>query len=404
MARIALVEAYPYATIRGGDGVYLDRLRSYLIASGHEVLSIITDLSRGRTNPFVRLHTEATGDHRWRLRAAIRIGRDLYLSWAPGLLWNAARRLIGKRPADGEPGMAEGNWLQRQILDAQPDVVILAFGACAFSGLIAAAGTPVAAIRGFLAEVENRIDGGGRQVSAVLARKYAELAPADFVAFNNRADIASYTQRTGKQAFLVGIGFPQRPVAAANAEPVLLFVGAATSCNLQSLHWFLDRCWPSILDRVPGVELRVVGSIGAAIGADVPPGVTIVGVVADLEPEYRSAQLVVAPLISGSNGVKTKVAEALSFGRSLVTTSLGLDPEDHELAKDGLIVADDETDFANAVITLLVGQDVRKELELKAAVLFQYLYSEASAYNKLDWFIGESQGRFHRVHHNRGVA
>jgi glycosyltransferase involved in cell wall biosynthesis len=402
MARIALVEAYPYATIRGGDGVYLDRLRSYLIASGHDVLSIITDLSRGRASPLVRLRTEAQGSHRWKLRSAIQIGAGLYLCWATGLLCNVVRKLAGRSPNDGEPGLAEGNWLQRQILDAQPDVTILAFGACAFSGLIAAAGTPVAALRGFLAEVENRMDGLNRPSSAIVARKYAELEPADFVAFNNRADVASYTAQTGRPAFLVGIGFPPRGAAGSGSDPVLLFVGAATTCNLQSLRWFLESCWPSIRDRVPGTRLRIAGSVSAAIDGELPDGVTALGVIPDLEPEYRGAQVVVAPLISGSNGVKTKVAEALSFGRSLVTTSLGIDPDDWRVAKDGLIIADSENDFADAVVGLLTKKGLRQELEGKASVLFKHLYSESSAYSRLDRFIEESISRPHRFQH-KGV-
>ena len=50
------------------------------------------------------------------------------------------------------------------------------------------------------------------------------------------------------------------------------------------------------------------------------PNVELVGAVDDLEPYYLGAKAVIAPIFDGS-GMKTKVAEALMFGKRVVGTS-----------------------------------------------------------------------------------
>lgn len=391
MASIALVEAYPYATIRGGDGVYLDLIRRHLIASGHQVTSIITDVCRGRASPIVRLHSQAREGHRWIVRAGLPLGDRAYLSFQPAILRNAAMRTLGRQPRrDGEPTGAERKWLVRQLHRARPDVVILAFGACAFTKMLADQGFAVAALRGFFEECENRLSGPTAGRSRPFDARYEELAAADFVAFNNKADARLYADRTGRLASLVGMGFPPRAQIVQDTTPAVLFVGAATACNVESLHWFLDRCWPTILRHVPDAHLDVVGSIVHAIGQARHPNVTLVGPVDDLSAAYAASQVVVAPLVLGSNGVKTKVAEALSFGRPLVTTSLGVEPDDRPLLGDGVSTADDPDDFAACVVRLLTDRALRRRHEKGAVEIFERLFSTQVAHASLSRFVQQT--------------
>ena len=64
------------------------------------------------------------------------------------------------------------------------------------------------------------------------------------------------------------------------------------------------------------------GSAGVAELAK-RPGVVIEGFVPDLADVYATAELVVAPIFSGS-GTKVKVLEALSHGLPVVTTPEGI--------------------------------------------------------------------------------
>ena len=387
MAIIAIVEAYPYATICGGDAVYLERLRDHLRSQGHSLASFVTDVSRGRTSPLLRLHhTPGTGQ-RWRVRRALPLGGGRYLALAPTLLLNAVRRMGGLHPIDDGPGEDEARWLVRQLRRLAPDVTILAFGACAFSDALTRSGFEVAALRGFLVETENRLGDGEQTTRPLPPRHDAELAPARFVAFNNKGDAEAYSARTGREAAVVGMSFPRRAGPAIDAGPTLLFVGAATACNQASLTWFLDQCWPTIIARVPDAQLRVVGKVAGMFGSGLPSGVRAIGPVADLANEYVSARLVIVPLVSGSNGVKTKVVEALSFGRPIVTTSLGTEPAYREQLGGGMTVADEPDAFAAAVITLLRDKAAGNRAAAAATALFDRLYSDQAAYGSIDRFV-----------------
>lgn len=389
MARVAIVEAYPYATVIGGDGVYIDRLRSYLLDRGHEVISIVTDTARGRANPILRFHGKESGAHSWLVRAAVRVGKRTYLSLLPAMILNAGRRLCGARPGDGDPQRAEQVWLAAALRRLDPDYVMLAFGACAFAESLSQGRAVIIALRGFLAEVEHRLVGARQANEALVAERDAELAAADLATFNNNADVLAYFERTGREAVCVGMGFPRRPLTSASGEPIVLFVGAATACNLESLRWFLDLCWPRILQDVPSARLHVVGSSGPVLPKPIPAGVVIIGEVDDLSDEYAKAHIVVAPLVSGSSGVKTKVVEALSYGRALVTTMLGIEAGDREHIAAGLVIADDAHDFAAAVTGLLTDPVRRMNMEVAAATLFDAHYSSDAAYAPLraymDW-------------------
>jgi glycosyltransferase involved in cell wall biosynthesis len=336
----------------------------------------------------VRLHGPPEEGHRRVVRAGLRLGDRAYLSFQPEVLRNAAMRMLGRRPRrGGEPAAAERRWLVRQLRRARPDVVILAFGACAFTKMLADGGFAVAALRGFFEECENRLSGPTMCRNRPADARYEELAAADFVAFNNKTDARLYADRTGRPASLVGMGFPPRAQIVQDTMPAVLFVGAATACNVESLHWFLDRCWPTILRHVPNARLDIVGSIVHAIRQARHPNVTLVGPVNDLAGAYAASQVVVAPLVLGSNGVKTKVAKALSCGRPLVTTSLGIEPDDRALLGDGVSTADDPDDFAACVVCLLTDRALRHRHEKGAVAIFERLFSTQVAHASLGGFI-----------------
>lgn len=399
MASIAIVESYPYATVLGGDGVYTDRLRSHLLACGHEIVSVVTDASRGRANPLLRLRSEMRRPHRWVIRGAVRVGESAYLSLLPSLAWNTLRRALGLTPRDGDAGKGERRWLSRLVRKLDPDVVVLVHGACTFSANLTGRRSRIIALRGFLSEIEHQVAFEGQVDHELLAARDAEMASADLVAYNNKADVRSYRERTQRPASLIGMGFPLR-VSEARAEapgpatgPIVLFVGAASNCNLVSLRWFIELCWPSIIRSVPDACFRVVGTAGGAYGRTPPPGVVIVGGVRDLAAEYERSSVVIAPLVRGSNGVKTKVAEALSYGRAVVTTTLGIEADDRAMAAGCLSISDEPDSFSHAVIRLLTDVEERVMVETRARALFDRLYSEHAAYSTLRAFIaGEEHG------------
>lgn len=160
-----------------------------------------------------------------------------------------------------------------------------------------------------------------------------------------------------------------------------LFVGAVDyGPNKQALRWFLDEVWPRVLVRVPDARFVAVGrglaeSHPRATGE--PAGVAFCSDVASVDPYYAEADVCVVPLLSGG-GTKIKLVEALSRGRAVVTTSLGLEGlEEH---RSVLEVADGAQEFADVVADLLTDPERAAKLgELSAQASRSFSWDTAMA-------------------------
>jgi glycosyltransferase involved in cell wall biosynthesis len=88
--------------------------------------------------------------------------------------------------------------------------------------------------------------------------------------------------------------------------------------NAEGLEWFVRRVLPDLIERIPEIELHVVGHSGSHMhfGSE---RVKLRGFVPNLPNEYAQASLVVAPIHSGG-GTQIKIVEALAHGRPLVAS------------------------------------------------------------------------------------
>lgn len=114
----------------------------------------------------------------------------------------------------------------------------------------------------------------------------------------------------------------EEPAAALEvAQPVdrpkyALFVGGIYYANRAGIAWFAKHVSPRI-----GLRTIVVGHGFETFRTDLETSgaVEVIGGVDDLSSWYRGAHVVVAPIFDGS-GMKTKVAEALMFGKRIIAT------------------------------------------------------------------------------------
>lgn len=137
---------------------------------------------------------------------------------------------------------------------------------------------------------------------------------------------------------------PAAPAEGGRRDPYYLFVGSAFYANLAGIAWFARRVAPRLAMStvVVGRGLEAYRALLESRG-----GVEVVGGVDDLAPWYRDARLVVAPLFDGS-GMKTKVAEALMFGKAVVGTPDAF--AGYEAVRDCAgAVASTSDDFVNAL-------------------------------------------------------
>jgi len=135
---------------------------------------------------------------------------------------------------------------------------------------------------------------------------------------------------------------------------VLSFIGSYTYApNVSAANYLLQEVWPLIKNRVPDASLIIAGNKPENIPAyhDKNCNVSFPGFIPDIKDLYRTAQLVVCPILSGG-GTRVKILEAAAHGRAIVSTSIGA--EGLEL-NDGthLAIRDGAKDFADECVKLL---------------------------------------------------
>ncbi|KQQ14826.1 hypothetical protein ASF53_08340 [Methylobacterium sp. Leaf123] len=155
------------------------------------------------------------------------------------------------------------------------------------------------------------------------AGEAAGLARADVVLAIQAAEAGSFASLTDSRVLLLPPHFPvQKPFAVPERVARIGFLGHGNDPNLFSIGRFI-RVWREgwTPDRP---ELVIAGEICRSLPGVEGPGVRLLGYLDRLEDFYAQADLVVAPMLMGS-GLKMKVGEALSFGRPVVGTEIGLE-------------------------------------------------------------------------------
>ena len=155
------------------------------------------------------------------------------------------------------------------------------------------------------------------------AGEAAGLSRADLVLAIQAAEARGFAALTDRRVLLLPPHFPaRRPFAVPERVARIGFLGHGNDPNLFSIGRFV-RAWAQ--DWTPGrPELVIAGEICRSLRGVEGPGVRLLGYLDRLEDFYDQADLVVAPMLMGS-GLKMKVGEALSFGRPVIGTEIGLE-------------------------------------------------------------------------------
>lgn len=155
-------------------------------------------------------------------------------------------------------------------------------------------------------------------------QKYADIN----IVFNQRdADVFERVYGYKPEAIIpLPAPIPQEKdqcnMTAYNANQVnLLFVGKKYYPNLVGLQWFADKVMPGL---PPNICVNIVGR-GLEYLKEIYTDIrfNVIGGVDSLDPYYRQADIVIAPLFDGG-GMKSKTVEALSYGKVFVGTEESL--------------------------------------------------------------------------------
>ena len=122
-----------------------------------------------------------------------------------------------------------------------------------------------------------------------------------------------------------------------------LFVGVAFFANIEAVQWFIDFVMP----KVTGHFYIVGKGMDDVMFKNVSERVHIYGYVDDLSLYYYCARYVVSPIHVGG-GMKTKTAEALMFGKTILGSKEAF--EGYEVDDRCMILCETAEDYVNNLI------------------------------------------------------
>lgn len=147
----------------------------------------------------------------------------------------------------------------------------------------------------------------------------------------------------------------------------LLFVGSMRwQPNIDAVDFFLLHVFPKVLSVIPDVSLTIVGdgSESVLIPPDLIRSVNVLGYVESLGKIYKESGIAICPILSGS-GTRVKLVEAASYGKAIVSTSIGCEGLEFVNGKNCLI-EDESEGFAQAICKLINDQNMRAQIGKEA--------------------------------------
>jgi sugar transferase (PEP-CTERM/EpsH1 system associated) len=175
------------------------------------------------------------------------------------------------------------------------------------------------------------------------------------------------------------------PPAQSSDEARIIFVGAFQHLpNVEAMLHFCREVLPLIREKVPGIELLIVGSNPTPTIAHLAniPGVCVTGFVPDIRPFMARSSVYVVPLRLGV-GIRGKILEAWGMGMAVVSTSVGCAGLRCEHDKN-ILVADTPENFAQQVLSLISDRGRRQRLGYEGRKTAEQFYSWEKSAHQLD--------------------
>ncbi len=137
--------------------------------------------------------------------------------------------------------------------------------------------------------------------------------------------------------------------------------------NQEAVNWFLEKCWSEVKKELPEMRLVIAGrNMPQQYFSLKDERITVLNNVKSASEIYQQYHIMLVPLLSGS-GLRIKLIEGLSYGKAIVSTSIGAQGIALETNKN-IVLADIATDFVKAIIHLAEDKSLAKQLQTNAKV------------------------------------
>jgi polysaccharide biosynthesis protein PslH len=155
--------------------------------------------------------------------------------------------------------------------------------------------------------------------------------------------------------------------------------------NLEGLLWFIENCWPLLLERIPDLRLRVAGkNMPPWLKRMNVPGTEMLGEVPSSPEFIRDSALMIVPLLSGS-GMRVKIIEAMALGRPVISTRLGAEGIRYTPGEN-LLTADTAQEFVERIEKCIHDPGLRNAMGRSARSLVEREYSSSTLASGLTQF------------------
>lgn len=196
--------------------------------------------------------------------------------------------------------------------------------------------------------------------------------------YNKKSDLSLPTSMVDNYNDELALFFERLILDGRNDEIDYLFVGVAFFANIEGIQWFIDNVFPYV-----NGNLYIVGKgMDKVQFKNINKRVYIYGFVDDLSDFYYRARIVISPINVGG-GMKTKTAEALMYGKTIVGTSEAF--EGYELDQKCTFVCNTSKEFIDTIRQL--NNDSRFIINKNARTLFLKFYESSVISKKLSEFL-----------------
>jgi glycosyltransferase involved in cell wall biosynthesis len=186
------------------------------------------------------------------------------------------------------------------------------------------------------------------------------ISPIDKEWFTNNGCIKQIIVSSPVPAADDKTDYDQKPMS-------VCFIGALDwRPNINALKWLVKEVWPVVTEKLPEASLYIAGRNPDSSIEPVCRGKNIIFIGETLSSEAFLAdkEVMAVPLFSGS-GIRMKILEGMSLGKSIVATPTAAEGIIFEENKD-LFIAAYASEFAEHIIRLLLDENLRKATGINA--------------------------------------
>lgn len=165
--------------------------------------------------------------------------------------------------------------------------------------------------------------------------------------------------------------------------PSVFFLGSLDWLpNQHGINWFIENVWDIVLQELPNAKLHIAGrNFPHSFFEKETKNILIEGEVENATAFMSSKSIMIVPLFSGS-GMRIKIIEAMAIGKTVISTTIGAEGLQYEDNKN-IIIADDATSFANAVIKCLKEVDFAEDIAQNGMKLIKNKYDNQQLAKRL---------------------